>query len=140
MVVVVAIVVVLVECSVGDGSRTARVATSDSTMPPHTMMDHNTHLVPEGEPMVSAVGSSSNGQQQAPGQPRRVKCVLVGDGAVGKTSLIVSYTTNGYPTEYLPTAFDNYSGKGDELICQAGSIKKTNKYNLRLQLDTSVIQ
>ncbi|MEQ2169568.1 hypothetical protein GOODEAATRI_026473 [Goodea atripinnis] len=41
---------------------------------------------------------------------RKVNCVLVGDGAVGKSSLIVSYTTNGYPTEYVPTAFDNFTG------------------------------
>ncbi|XP_054460029.1 cell division control protein 42 homolog [Anoplopoma fimbria] len=40
---------------------------------------------------------------------RKVNCVLVGDGAVGKTSLIVSYSTNGYPAEYVPTAFDNFT-------------------------------
>lgn len=44
------------------------------------------------------------------GSERRVNCVLVGDEAVGKTSLIVSYATNGYPAEYVPTAFDNFTG------------------------------
>ncbi|KAK7104157.1 cell division control protein 42 homolog [Littorina saxatilis] len=39
-----------------------------------------------------------------------VRCVVVGDDAVGKTSMLMGYATNRYPTQHVPSVFDNYAG------------------------------
>jgi len=40
--------------------------------------------------------------------PKDLKIMVIGDSAVGKSSLLISFSTN-FPTTHIPTVFDNYS-------------------------------
>lgn len=49
--------------------------------------------------------------EKASRQREEVSCMLLGDGAVGKTSMLISYIFNGYNSDYRQTAFDVFTGE-----------------------------
>ena len=40
----------------------------------------------------------------------KVKIVVIGDGSVGKTSMIMCYAHDKFPDSHIPTVFDNHKG------------------------------
>ena len=44
-------------------------------------------------------------------EPQTLKCALVGDSGVGKTSMLMSYTTDKFPEKHAPTIYDKFSSK-----------------------------
>lgn len=40
-----------------------------------------------------------------------LKCVLVGDTTVGKSSIAARLTSRKFKKDYFPTIFDNFAGK-----------------------------
>ncbi|KAM3140666.1 hypothetical protein pb186bvf_007264 [Paramecium bursaria] len=40
-----------------------------------------------------------------------IKLLVVGDGAVGKTCVLLSYAQDKFPTDYVPTVFENYTSQ-----------------------------
>eukprot|EP01128_Nolandella_sp_AFSM9_P005335 TRINITY_DN255_c0_g1_i2.p1 TRINITY_DN255_c0_g1~~TRINITY_DN255_c0_g1_i2.p1 ORF type:complete len:224 (+),score=93.51 TRINITY_DN255_c0_g1_i2:57-674(+) len=56
-----------------------------------------------------------------------IKLVVVGDGATGKTCLLMMYSQGEFPEDYVPTVFDNYSV---ELDLSINGVAKTIELGL----------
>ena len=46
--------------------------------------------------------------------------VTIGDGAVGKTCMLISYTTDSFPTDYVPSVFGAFNSRLPAVTRQCG--------------------
>ena len=57
----------------------------------------------------------------------QLKLVIVGDGACGKTSILIVYSRNEFPKDHLPTIFDTYIKQTEH---EGSKVRKIHKNSL----------
>lgn len=53
--------------------------------------------------------SKDNAKIKGKSHLNRIKILAIGDGAVGKTSLLMTYISGKFPPDYIPTVFENHT-------------------------------
>lgn len=85
---------------------TAKKHSSEPPPPLPERTSKNTFIAAETRPLFPITKCPSDSMIQ-----QNVRCALVGDSAVGKTSMLMSYTTDAFPEVHNPTMYDKFTSK-----------------------------